>query len=174
MEQKPFAVAEYDIDYNLFTQFHRFNTRLNSSLMGYIVPPLGFMVSLATGITFGFDWLTIALLVICSLLILSKVSSYYWTPKRLFTKSRAVYAVPHRLTLYEQVFENAREGSDSRSVNKYTELWRAYETKDLFYLYLSSQQVFLLPKKALSPEASQKLRAILAKQLGKKFHTLSR
>jgi len=169
MELTSFAEVEYTIDYPLFLKFFRLHNRehVPASFFGYIVPPLGLIFSLATGIAYGFDWLTLGLAVASCALLAAKLYSYFLTPKALYQKSREVYEASHTLTLYDANFLSSVGGNSH--IVKYAELHKVYETPDMFCIYISATQVTLLPKDTISDQASLRLRSALQRQLAKKF-----
>lgn len=57
----------------------------------------------------------------------------------------------------------------SSSTLEYKDLYKAYETKDTFYLYLNRIQVLMISKDEFEIGDSKLLRKILSEKLGKKY-----
>lgn len=58
---------------------------------------------------------------------------------------------------------------DSEQAYLYKDFYRVYETGGFVYFYPTKKSAIILPKRNMNPEASIRLRALLQKQLGKKF-----
>ena len=100
-----------------------------------------------------------------------KVYMDFYFPRVSFNKSREIIDATHKFQLFSDHFiaESKGENSSGRSTTKYLALHNAYELKDLYILYITQRQAFLLPKSAMSDETSNQLRDVLHTHLGQKF-----
>jgi hypothetical protein len=61
------------------------------------------------------------------------------------------------------------EGYSAEMTAQYRFLYKAYETKTHFMLYISSNQVYVIPKDSLTEGSFEDLRTYLQTNLGEKF-----
>lgn len=171
---EPFGVLEYQIDYPLFLKFYKFHARNGYrkflSLFIYIFLFVGIVVSgLYLLICPGLRMLVYFVLF---LIILGfKVYLDLFLPKLAFKNSRLLSEATQKVRLFPDHFiaESCGENSSGQSTTKYIALRKAYELKDMFALYITQHQAFLLPKSAMSEETSKQLGTVLFTHLGPKF-----
>lgn len=183
MAEKPFAVSEYAFDLPLFAKFYKFHIQKSrkkwwSKLIYFcisagIVSGLVAMIFLDIPEFFGLTFLlTLALLV---KLFLDFVRPRI-LPKPLYKNSPALNDATHSIELYEDLIKGRSTGPNtSENVEaQYTSLAGAYETEDMFYLYLNKHQACIIPKDTIDTKAGKKLSSILARRLGTKFMSFGR
>ncbi|HOB34354.1 MAG: YcxB family protein [Firmicutes bacterium] len=171
MEQ-PFVVVEFDMDYSLYRKFFKFHS--NRGFLKYLsafvyillavgIIGTGLLLLLCPGLRLQFY--LILFLVVLGLKLLMD----YGLPKLAYKNTLAAFKQTVRLFSDHFITEAHRENHSGQSTTQYTALHRAYENKEMFYLYIARGQAFLLPKAAMAEEAIEQLRNALRTHLGSRF-----
>lgn len=172
---RPFASVEYSIDRALFIRFLKFQRRtgvrrfLNYTV--YIISGIGLLLVGANLLLNGFEQDTVIMIIlILSALGLTVFSSYY-LPLLKFKSLGKILTAPQRIELYPEHFTVEMSGEEYSGQNSvcYEGLVKAYQTEDMFYLYISKHQAFLLPVDSLDGGAIAQLSSILEQKLGVNF-----
>lgn len=178
--ETPFAVSNYEIDYPLYRKFYLFHSRrgLRKFIfpLAYILIAVGILSGAIYFLTVGFQG---SMLRLMGILILGLLLILYFNllyPRILYKYARNMYEVPLTLQLYADHIKLDAKGVkySGKSETKYEALDSAFETKDMFFMYLTKRQAYLLAKDTIAPEAAQQLRSILQAKLGAKFKCQNR
>jgi len=133
-----------------------------SGLISRLVTPVGILLSLLTGFVLVFItvhdpvvWLGLVLGLYAAL-----CRSVLWPyrVRRIFRKSPNLLLEQH-LLIGDEAIEV--ETNVSRGEMRWQGFQKAYETTDVFLLFLSPVSFFLLPKRAFAPDDLDKLREVL-------------
>jgi len=73
-----------------------------------------------------------------------------------------------------KIYQESNRGEEYKATYEcsYTLLYKAYETKSHFFMYISRMQTFIIPKKDIVTGTPEELRQILYNKLGYKFKVL--
>ena len=178
--ETPFGVSNYEIDYPLFLKFFRFHNqrglRRYVFILAYILIAVGILSGSIYFLTVGFNESMLRLMgiLILGLLLLLYLNWVY--PRILYKYARNMYEVPLILQLFTDYVQLDAKGAkySGKSETKYEALDSAFETDDMFFMYLTKRQAYLLAKDTISPEVAMRLRSILQAKLGAKYKCLSR
>ncbi len=99
---------------------------------------------------------------------------FFILPKIQYKKLTALFTAPQAFAFYDTYFEVSQQASTASGFSKigYCELTKAYETHNAFYLFISSNQAFPIPKKALAHAQCMALENVLKTNLEpKKYKT---
>jgi len=118
-------------------------------LMGFppLLPIAALSLSLFTFLVFGF--------------------LFFILPKIQYKKLSVLFTAPQAFSLYETYFEVRQEADTASGFSKinYSELTKVYETHNGFYLFISTNQAFPIPKKALTVEQCSAIENLLKTNL---------
>lgn len=173
--EEPFAAVEFVIDYALYKIFHKFQrqkgARRTLNIWVYIFGTVGLLVGLLSLLFFGFEKDMVVLMVILIFTLALVIFSSTFLPRLQYKHFQKLLEEPQKYQLFADHFtvETASAQFCSKTSIKYEALYKAYETDDMFYMYINKYQVNFFPKAALEAEATAKLRAILSEKLGNKF-----
>lgn len=180
MAEKPFAVSEYAFDLPLFAKFYSFHIQKSRkkwwSILIYFCVSAGVVSGLVALIFLDIpEFFGLTLLLTLALLLklfLDFVRPRIF-PKPLYKNSPALNDATHSIELYEDLIKGKSTGPNtSENIEAhYSSLAGAYETDDMFYLYLNKHQACIIPKDTIDTKAGIKLSDILVRDLGKKFKT---
>jgi len=173
--EEPFAAAEFIIDYVVYAKFHKFHSqkgvRKTLYILVYIFAAIGLLTGLLSMLFFSFDKVMIVLMII----LIFPLALVFFTrtnlPRLQYKHFKKLLEAPQKLQLFADFFtvESDTAQFSGKTSMKYEALYKAYETDDMFYLYINKYQAHLLPKAALGEEAIQELRSILHAKLGEKL-----
>lgn len=163
----------YDIykEYFLFSIF-RGKSYMRKIYIFYVILFIGVSASLYTGILFGFDFISIVLLII--LLVTGILISYLvaFAPKIYYKTAKKVIEHPtiYRFASESLDVELKAELTNGKSLITYDSFYKIYETDSYLYLYISISQAHIVPKKDIPINVMEKLRTIFKSKLGKNYY----
>lgn len=173
--EKPFATAEFAIDYSLYAKFQRLHrqrgVRKVLTLTVCLGSALAFLLVLLDFFLFGFDrdLLLMQLFLFFALALL--LFSNHLLPKLRYKGMKTLLEAPRRARLYpgHYTVESSNPQYSGKTSIVYKALHKAYEREEAFYLYINKFQASILPKASFTEGALSQLRAILQAELGEKF-----
>lgn len=112
------------------------------------------------GIVFGLGYLPLCLLV------LKIVMHFQLKTSKMISGDNNVHAV---IEENQVTIESKKEDYQSSATMGWSMVYRAYETKDYFFLYISNNQSFVLSTDSIVQGSAEELRELLHMKLGKKF-----
>ena len=160
----------YD-DYRKYYMFSLFRGRLYKigPILFFVISVLGITSSLFLGFSHGFDALTILLLALLSFLIILMIFLMFIQPKLYYKSARSLVESTTKYSFGEEymIAETNSESTNGSSKIMYNALHKVCEIDDLFFIYISNVQAFVIPKKCCSPEATREVRSILQSKVKK-------
>ena len=158
------------MNYELYKKFYR-TCMIGSSIVIYILAAFMFLLSLGGGITLGFDTVYIAGIVFCIAVISTRLWQDLAYPKSFYKKSVRIFNSIFCVQLFDEYYhiESKNEASSGASDIRYDSLYKAFESCELFILFIAPRQAHMIPKTCLSDDAALRLRSILKEKLGRKF-----
>lgn len=172
---EPFAAAEFVIDYALYLKFHKFQlqkgARKRFYLLATIISAIGLLLGILFFLFFGFDKDIVGLMAILIVVLALILYIRIYLPRLQYKHFKKLLEAPQKLQLFAGYFtvESESPQFSGKTSMKYEALYEAYETDEMFYMYISKYQAHLLPKAALGEEAVQELHSILHASLGYNF-----
>ena len=121
----------------------------------------------------SFTWLNSVLAAVISTV---GIIAFFWIylmsfvrPKRYVKQSPALFQSGYTFIFDEDNFSIMQTGdiTSGTSTAQYSALIKVYETKEMFYVYVTPVQAYLLPKKDIVKGTPEELRALLQSKLPK-------
>lgn len=171
---EPFAVLEFTIDRALFLRFFRFHTNKSKFMkflrwVTYIIAPIGILAGLFNMIFFA-GWSGTWIPAVIILALIAGYALDFLLGRYSYSISKKLFEGTQHYQLFNDHFEGESRGlHTSITKTEYLGLHQAYETKDMFYLYLTANQAFIIPKHALALADIERFRDILKGKLDKRF-----
>jgi hypothetical protein len=160
------------MDYKIYEQYWIFSLFRNSKKKrSKIMHLLPFLLALPFNIILlalvDLPSLLVPLLFFFILMNTILIIMLYITPKSNFKKLQRIFFAPQRYSFSEMYFEVCADSDTSNAFTKmtYSELFMVYETIDTFYLSISSNQSFIIPKNFLNEEQIIQIREAIIKNI---------
>ena len=159
-------------DYQAFGRFHAFRVnRLRTFLTALIALALA-AVLVALTFILRVNMITAALLCLILALIMPPVTYFaqYLKIKKNIRRNVNFSATTNEYAFGEtlRVTVSAGKRSESNELG-YDVFYRAYETRNYFFLYVNPVSAFILPKRCITTGGADALAALLAEKLGARF-----
>lgn len=181
MEEKPFGISEFEMNFELYKRFFKFaiaktKYRLILSIITYIIIGYGLIMAVIAGAIFGFSPTFITIIIFMVALLSLKLYQELMLPRILYKKSKKIYESVYSVKLFNQHLQIETKGNlnSGQSNTNYEALYKAYEINDMFFLNITPQQAYIIPKETISVDAGLMLRDILKEKLGKNFKVLTK
>jgi hypothetical protein len=180
MNQEPLVEVRSIMTYDNYKKYFFFSLFRRKSykrylVLFYVISSIGILASLSFGIFFGFD--TVNIILLLTLLVLTLFMSYLviFAPKNYYKTAKKVM---ENLTIYKFTpeyldVESKAEVASFNSSIRYDAFYMIYEMDEVFFLFTSNRQAYLVPKNDIPVEILEQLRTIFKFKLGKKYHNYS-
>lgn len=134
-------------------------------IFAYVLSGIGFVFEIVTD---NFDGNSIERLILLVLVALWLVFLWFVYPKIKYSKNKLIHNMENEFVFNEDAFTMYQNSSSSDGNNtfKYSALWKVFETKDFFYIYLTQNQAYIVEKSTLEGGSAYDLRELLIKNVG--------
>jgi len=168
--------ATVQVDYTMYKHFHYFSLfrkkdRNKSFLILMIMIPILFLLSAQLYVynpenpvwVMGFTCVFFAVIFL--------IMKIFYAPKKYYRSVEKLLSIPYSVSFSEEKFENRQISTTATGSGsyQYDMIHKAYEEKDIFYIFITKRQAFLIPKTALTKGTPAGLRKLLQEKLGAKF-----
>ena len=113
-------------------------------------------------------WFSVAIIVFIVLITIYFISSPYLVLTNNLKKKKIKLGLKVDFTFYSNKMKIELPEDNIVEIKSYIELFKAYETKTNFYLYINKNSAYIIPKKKITGKIN-KVREILKYNLGKKY-----
>ena len=129
----------------------------------YIVSAIVLLLSLSLGLSYGFEVMDIAVILIFTIITVVLTVMLFVLPKLYYKSSKISSESTNEYKFFEEylTIESDSELVYGSSRIGYAALYRIYEVDDFIFIYISNAQAFIVPKENCSPSDVDELRNIL-------------
>lgn len=156
-----FDVTITERDYLAYNYYHHFHSRAgkNAILLMRLIVPIVLLIIFAFDLLKGFDYIKLISSLIVAIpaiiiweLLVPAIAKY--SVRKAINGMKLDGKLPfHETATIELTEDSITERTENSSLTvPYTDITSVGSTNDFFYLYFSSAQAFLIPKKALGSE----------------------
>ena len=84
---------------------------------------------------------------------------FFIAPKQNYKKLKEMFLYPQDFEVFDDYFTVSQKGEEANGYSKlnFSQIYKVYETHNAFYIAISSQQAFPIPKKDLSSDQNTML-----------------
>ncbi len=148
--------------FNWFTQFHSKYYRIYRALAAFLIPLLCVVLLITRFMPFG-----------AGLTMFFALTFWFAHRKtnQAFEHTRTIFESGYTYEFSDEKLIARSEGAVSSDTQEilYDGLYKAFETADMFYLYIGPLQGYILPKASFTQGTADDLRALLREKLNKRF-----
>lgn len=134
-------------------------------IFAYVLSAIGFVFEIVTD---NFDGDSIERLILLVLVALWAVFLWFVKPKIRYNKNKLIHNMENEFVFTEDGFTMCQHGDgiDSSGNMEYSAVFKVFEAKEFFYIYLTKNQVYMIEKATLEGGSAYDLRELLIKNVG--------
>ena len=113
------------------------------------------------------------LIILLIILIVAEIAMIFlvnYAPKKYYKSVEKMFETPSNYTFFDDHIEiiSGNPMVSGTSNCKYDLIYKVYEVKDCFYIYISTVQAYIIPKADITEGTAEQLRALLQSRVERK------
>jgi hypothetical protein len=175
MTQMIKATTVYDYPtYKRYALFHLSKGRLYLTIIPCVISFLAIIIACVSLILFGYNRTLVVCLTVLILYLFLQAYLYFFSPKAHYKSNRGLANLRNDFEFGESgiTVRSVNANTDGTSTWNYDVLYKAYETKDSFYLYVNRLQAFIVSKDGFTEGSATELSVLLSGKLPPKKYIL--
>lgn len=164
--------AKTTYNYEVYRDFQRFNifkgkNSANGKVWILIISFVGIAVSIFNLIAFGSDsivWLMMAIIILADLLF---GYMYFIVPKIQYKSAKKFADIENNYIFKDDELSTTSNNAqyNGSSTMKYEMIFKVYESKDYFFIYINKMQAYIVDKSQIIDGTAEEIRAAILKYL---------